>query len=160
MNFLAKLVKYVDAKRQAAVSYLGTPQDIGVLLPYGMHSSPPAGAVFVVLPMSGRASDAVGIPNASWLRKLELKPGEMYVGNDVAGTRILFKEAGGIEVLATADVVVHAPRGAVVNGDTTVNGNAVINGDTDITGTLKVAGVVVNGHVHANPEGGNVGPME
>lgn len=49
----------------------------------------------------------------------------------------------------------------VKDGQTaTFTGNMKMQGDTVQTGTFTLGGVVVNGHDHTNPEGGNVGPMQ
>lgn len=47
------------------------------------------------------------------------------------------------------------------SGDTmTITGNLKYTGNLVQTGTFTLNGIVVNTHVHTNPEGGNVGPMK
>lgn len=56
--------------------------------------------------------------------------------------------------------------GMAVSGSTgggatsTITGDLVVEGNTTQTGNFILNGIQVNGHVHANPEGGKVGPME
>lgn len=90
---------------------------------------------------------------------------------------ITLKKDSEITVDVTSQATIKAPT-ITLDGDVTVTktltvnqaitgqatleltGKATMQGDMDVTGTLKAGGKVVNIHVHANPEGGKVGPME
>lgn len=64
-----------------------------------------------------------------------------------------------VSVSVETKATIKAPE-IVLDGNTTVTKNFTTNGNADLKGTTKVGGVTVNQHVHANPEGGKVGPME
>lgn len=97
--------------------------------------------------------------------------------------KIVITKDSEVMVDVTAQATVKAPQ-IMLDGDTTVsksltvmggmsvqgsagggptmsiNGETTFTGSTNQNGTLKVDGVTVNGHVHDNPEGGQVGPMK
>lgn len=61
-----------------------------------------------------------------------------------------------LTVLGGMDVSGNLPSG----GTSKITGNFQITGDINQTGTFTLNGITVNTHKHANPEGGDVGPMK
>lgn len=53
-----------------------------------------------------------------------------------------------------------AVSGSVGGATATFTGDFKISGNTTQTGSMTINGIKVDGHVHSNPEGGKVGPME
>lgn len=143
----------------AQIIFNGTTADCVPIYPYGMHANAPVDSHFILFTLNGQAENKAGIPFNPQLRRKNLKPGEMYVGNDVTGSQVFFDEDGNIIVNCENDETVTIKGASTVNitgdaaitigGEATidVSGNttlttplATVDGDLTVTGKLIVEG--------------------
>jgi phage baseplate assembly protein V len=118
---------------------------VEVMLPWGLVSVPPAGAITVLLAVGGDPAHVVALPPTH----PGARPGKAPAGTiglaDAGGNRVLIKPGGVIEVVAatTVQLVVQGntltidENGMRMNGMLSVDPNGV-----HITGTLTVDGPI------------------
>lgn len=113
---------------------------------FGLTTRPPDGAEAVVLCLGGSRDKPVVVADEDRRHRPvgALAKGETCLYAQ-GGARIFLRANGSVEIVAPGDVL--------------VTGNLVASGDLeDALGTLDALRQAYNVHVHANPEGGNVGP--
>ena len=113
---------------------------------FGLTTRPPDGAEAVVLCLGGNRDHPVVVADEDRRHRPvgALAKGETCLYAQ-GGARIFLRANGSVEIVAPGDVL--------------VTGNLVASGDLeDALGTLDALRQAYNVHVHANPEGGNVGP--
>jgi len=134
---------------QSQTEYMKKVKDVVYIYPYGMSANAPLDELAIVINV-GHEDNAVAISASGKSRPKNLKPGEAVFGNFSKGNIAKFDASGNITITALSNVTVNAPSGAIVNGDTTVNGNATVDGNTTITGDLQVDGnITTDGDIDA-----------
>jgi len=143
--------------------------DIWIVTPYGLYSSPPNGSMGLVFNIQAQEQNRAGIFNDYDRRPKNLKEGEVAVFNTLTKTRITLKANGDLDIFVNKD------RTVTIDGNetVTVNGGLVtynvdlfrINGDLDVTGKIRPKNSsatdirdIFDAHVH--PENDNGGPTD
>lgn len=95
---------------------------------------------------------------------IEIVSGDTYIHVRNGSVEVVTQETTVKSQKITLDGDVTVTKSLTVNGGITASGGSggtfKINGDMVQQGSYTINGVKVDGHVHANPEGGKVGPME
>jgi phage baseplate assembly protein V len=152
---------------------------IEVLQVFGHAGNPAAaGIACILLAVGADPGNYVALPLASPACRF----GNQAAGDSTLyaadGSRVAVHNNGTIEVLAATKLVIHtpdvevvAPSGVTITGNVLVNGtitatggiasggNATVNGSITVTaGDVIADGITLKTHVHADPQGGRVGP--
>lgn len=134
-------------------------QDAELMQHYGLTTNPPAGTMFVALPVGGKTSHSVVVATEhSSYRLVALAPGEVALYTD-EGDKLVFKR-GRIVELHTKVLRIHAEE-AVEFDTPEIRSTGKLNaaGDIEAGGDVKAGNISVMEHVH--PETGIVtGPAQ
>ena len=119
------------------IKYYGIPQNIQMVYPYGMNASAPVGSDVISWNIGGARENKAGIAQGSKIREKNLEETEVAFGNPVAGSKVVFKKNGDIEVYCPNNL------NMTVNGETTLTcPETTIDGILNVTGALFIGGTV------------------
>lgn len=124
---------------------------VEVLMPFGLASVPPAGAITVLLALGGDQGDMVALPlSCPSARFGGLSAGETVL-HDAAGNRLHFRNGGLVEIHAAASMAVNVggTQLLVEDGTVTITGDLVVTGQvSDANGSMQEMRDRYNGHGH------------
>lgn len=151
--------KDVDPFSKGQVEYNGKVADIELQWPYGFSANPPEDSLILMLNVQGQEENRVGFANYPQKRFMNLKPGEVQIGNYLTGTNVKFLEDGSMVVTAIngMSVVVAPDLNITVAGDlTVVVGGAIAIGGSGGSVDLNFNDSTVNmyGNYHLGGPGG------
>lgn len=129
------------------VQAYGQASDVLILNPYGMHSNPPQDAYAITFSINDQQENRAAICYKPDIRQKELKPGEVYFGNDITGSKIFFDEDGNINVICENDenVIIKGACNITVEGNVTITAPLTkIVGDLEVTGDTALGAVVTS----------------
>lgn len=124
---------------------------------YGFSSHMPVGTEVIVIALGGNRDHAVAVAAMDRAnRPTGLAEGEVEVYNGVAGTRVLLKADGTIEITGTSTVSIEGD--VTVSGDLDVTGRIEAGLDVvDLVGSMNIMRSQFNAHTHQeNGDGGGV----
>jgi len=109
------------------VEYLGKVADCLMIFPYGTHANVAKDSLVAMLSVGADASNRAGI---GWdaASRPELQEGEVAVYHPASGTLIKLNSSGGVNVTASGEVTIDAPKVTVTADDIEYNAtNYTIN---------------------------------
>lgn len=122
-------------------------QAIELMQHYGFTSSPPAGAMALIIPVGGRTSHSVAIATElASARVKSLQPGELAIYTDEGAFikmrrgRIIDIECDDLKITCARMAVSASESVAFLSPQTTVDGKATLTGDVALESALSVAG--------------------
>lgn len=129
---------------------------------HGFTSNPPAGSMYVVLPIGGKTAHGIIIATEHGTYRLKnLASGETAIYNQW-GDHVTLKADRRMQVVSHLAVDITTPT-VNMSGDLNVGGSIVAQhdiSDSAATGAKSMAGMrqVYNGHTQVDPQGGSVAP--
>ena len=112
---------------------------------YGVTSHPHPSADCIILDVGANRAHPIVIAADDRRYRLHLAQGEVALYDDL-GQKVHLTRSG---------IVIDAPQGLTINGDTTIAGALTNNGDATITGTLTNNGVNLTTHTHPGVQPGS-----
>lgn len=98
--------------------------DIVLITPYGFDHNPPVGSLGVVFQIQGNEGNRFAIASYPQKRERNLKPGEVATGNNLTGSKVVFKQNGDIDITCNGNININC------TGDV----NIVSTGDVNLGG--------------------------
>lgn len=125
---------------------------------HGFTSNPPAGSMYVVLPIGGKTAHGIIIATEHGTYRLKnLASGETAIYNQW-GDHVTLRADRRMQVVSNLAVDITTPT-VNMSGDLNVAGNIVAQGDISDHNNKSMAGMrtTYNSHTHSDPQGGSVG---
>jgi phage gp45-like len=135
------------------VEYNGKVADTEVLYPYGLYGNAPAGSLLVMMHINGEEENRTAIASYPQIRFMNLKEGEVAVGNPMTKSVTAFRANGDIETVSTngEKVTIAADSTTTVAGGKSVT--VGIDYNLTIVGILRL---LLGGITIGTPEGGAI----
>lgn len=141
--------------------YNGKNADTEILQPYGLYGNPPTGSLLVLMHVNGEEENRVALATYPQIRFMNMKEGEVAVGNPLTKSVTAFRLNGDIETVSTNNEVITVK----LNSTTTVGGQKSVtvtegmNVTVGIDYNLTIVGILrllLGGITIGTPEGGDI----